>query len=77
MKQLIVIYRSSDSLWADACTWASDNGVERKVISESCYRGMNYRATMFYAQSESIASDYAVRGVERLTDEQLSGGEDS
>lgn len=43
------------------------------MVNETCYRGLNHRADMFYASSGAIAADYAVAGIERLTDEVIDG----
>lgn len=70
---MIVIYRSSDSRWLEACAWAKENNIDRMMVNETCYRGLNHRADMFYAISEAIAADYAVAGIRRLTDEVIDG----
>lgn len=71
MSELIAIYRTADSLWLEACQWSKDNGVERRVSNEDCYKGINHRATMFYADDELIVSEYALKEIPRLTDDDL------
>lgn len=75
MKPLIAIYRSHDIPWRDAYRWAIQKDIDCRVYKQDCYRGMNYRATMYYTGSDSIAADYTVAGISRLTDEDIDDDE--
>ena len=77
MSKLIAIYRAHESFWIGACRWAKDNEYPTSVTNETCFKGINHRATMFYADDPVIVDEYAVKGVKRLTDEQLMGIDDA
>ncbi len=74
MSRLIAVYGSPDSRWEDALRWARDNGYKTRVTRQRCYKGINHRAEMYYASSQQIVDDYAIKGTERLSDEELDDG---
>ena len=75
MKRVIAVYGSPETRWEDALRWAKDNGYTAKTIRERCYKALNHKAAMYYANEPDIIRDYTMKGTPRLTDEALDGND--